>query len=106
MLNILLTSILVVVGVVLLLLEMFLIPGFGIAGTGGFLCLTGAVVWAYIQISHLAGHIVLAVSVALSLVSIVIFFRSRVIEKLGLDKKLDDRVEMPKAGKHMEEMKS
>ena len=41
-----LVVLLVLAGVALLLTEMFLIPGFGIAGVFGFGCLIGAVVLA------------------------------------------------------------
>lgn len=105
MLNIVLVSILVLVGVALIVAEMFLIPGFGIAGVAGTGCLAGAVVLAYLGISPVAGHITLVVSTVITLAAIIAFFRSRAIEKMGLDKELKDTVEMPKAGRHMEEMK-
>ena len=48
-----LVVLLVLAGVALLLTEMFLIPGFGIAGVFGFGCLIGAVVLAWLWIdSH------------------------------------------------------
>ena len=48
--NIALVVILIVAGVILLLLELFLLPGFGIAGITGFLSLAGAVAAAYLRI--------------------------------------------------------
>ena len=42
--NIFLVVLLVLAGVALLLMEMFLLPGFGIAGVSGFGCLLAAIV--------------------------------------------------------------
>lgn len=96
---------LLIFGVLLMTAELFLLPGFGAAGIAGVLSLVGSVVVAYLYISPLAGHIALCLSLVLSVVAAIVFFRSRAIEKMGLDTEIDGKVEMPKAGKHMEEMK-
>lgn len=103
--DIFIVSILVLVGVVLLVAEVFILPGIGVAGVGGTLCCAGAVGWAYWKISVSAGTITLLVCVALAIVVGILFFRSRAIEKMGLDTEIDSAVKMPEAGKHMEEMK-
>lgn len=102
--EILLVALLVIVGVVLLVLEMFLIPGFGIAGVSGFACLVGAVVAAYLKISALAGHITLAAGVILSGLAIWGFLRSRALDKMALDTKIDSKVELTKPGKKIERL--
>ncbi|MBQ2608652.1 MAG: hypothetical protein II588_05480 [Paludibacteraceae bacterium] len=102
--EILLVALLVIVGVVLLVLEMFLIPGFGIAGVSGFACLVGAVVAAYLKISALAGHITLAAGVILSGLAIWGFLRSRALDKMALDTKIDSKVELAKPGKKIERL--
>lgn len=96
---------LLIFGVLLMTAELFLLPGFGVAGLSGLACLGGSVAVAYLMISHLAGHIVLCLSVILCVVTAIVFFRSKAVEKMGLDTEIDGKVEMPKAGKHMEEMK-
>lgn len=102
--EILLVALLVIVGVILLVLEMFLIPGFGIAGISGFVCLVGAVVAAYLKISALAGHITLAAGVVLSGLAIWGFLRSRALDKMALDTKIDSKVELAKPGKKIERL--
>ena len=104
MTEILLVALLVLVGVILLVLEMFLIPGFGIAGISGFACLLGAVILAYLKISALAGHITLLASVVLSALAIYGFWRSRAIDKMALDTKIDGKVELAKPGKKIERL--
>ncbi len=106
-LHIILVVFFVMVGVGLLLLELFLLPGFGVAGVGGVLSLIAGVVYAYIKLSAVypwAGHITLIAALVLSAIAIYIFMKSNAIEKMGLDTTIDSSVEMPSAGKHMEEM--
>lgn len=98
--NILILVLLAVAGVLLLVLELFLIPGFGIAGIAGGGCMIGAVVYAYMAISATAGHITFFATVLAAAIAIYAFYKSRAIEKMGLDTKIDDKVELaPRGGK-------
>ena len=92
--NIFLVVLLVLAGVALLLMEMFLLPGFGIAGVSGFLALIGAVVVAWIWIGHVAGLITLGACVVLTGLAIFGFVRSNALDKMALDSKIDGHVEM------------
>ena len=94
--DIFLVVLLVLAGVALLLAEMFLLPGFGIAGVSGFGCLIGAVVIAYIKLGVTAGYITLGACVVLSGLAIWGFLRSRALDKMGLDAKIDSHVELAK----------
>ena len=92
--NTILVVLLVLAGVALLLMEMFLLPGFGIAGVSGFACLIAAVVLAWWLMGHLAGVITLGACVVLSAVAIWGFLRSHALEKMALDTKIDGHVEL------------
>ena len=92
--NIFLVVLLVLAGVALLLAEMFLLPGFGIAGVSGFGCLIGAVVVAYIQLGTMAGYITLGACVVLSGLAIWGFLRSSAWKKMSLDTQIDGHVEL------------
>ena len=92
--NTILVVLLVLAGVALLLMEMFLLPGFGIAGVSGFACLVGAVVVAWMMIGRLAGYITLAACVLLSGLAIWGFLRSNALDKMALDTKIDSHVEL------------
>lgn len=103
----LLTIILVLFGVGLLLAEMFLLPGFGIAGIFGLASLVAAVVIAYVKLTVLwacAGHVTLAACVLLCGIAIWVFVKSKAMDKMALDTKIEGGVDMPSAGKHMEEL--
>lgn len=102
-----LTIILVLFGIGLLLAEMFLLPGFGIAGIFGLASLIAAVVIAYIKLAALwawAGHVTLAVCVLLCGIAVWAFLKSKALNKMALNTKIEGGVDMPSAGKHMEEL--
>ena len=92
--DIFLVVLLVLAGVALLLMEMFLLPGFGIAGVSGFGCLTGAVVVAWLKISAVAGYITLASCLILSGLAIWGFLRSKALDKMALDTKIEGHVKL------------
>ena len=92
--NVFLVVLLVLAGVALLLMEMFLLPGFGIAGISGFACLVGAVVVAWIYMGHVAGLITLGACVVVSALAIWGFLRSNALDKMALDTKIDGHVEL------------
>ena len=92
--NTILVVLLVLAGVALLLMEMFLLPGFGIAGIGGFACLIAAVVLAWLWLGHMAGYITLAACLVLSGLAIWGFLRSKALDKMALDSKIDSHVEL------------
>ena len=92
--NVFLVVLLVLAGVALLLMEMFLLPGFGIAGISGFACLVGAVVVAWIYMGHVAGLITLGACVVVSALAIWGFLRSNALDKMALDTKIEGHVEL------------
>lgn len=64
---------LIIFGVILLLIEMFIIPGISIAGIGGVLSLAAAVFYAFHQDQQM-GLIALAIGVVISGVLVWVFF--------------------------------
>ena len=102
-----LTIMLVLLGVGLVLAEMFLLPGFGIAGIFGLGALVAAVVLAYVKLTALwawAGHVTLAACVILCAIAIWVFVKSKAMDKMALDTKIEGGVDMPAPGKRMEEL--
>ncbi len=102
--NIILVVLLVVAGVALLLLEIFLLPGFGIAGVAGLLSLSGAVVAAYLRIGALAGHITLAGVLVTLALSVYAFVRGRALQRMSLDTSIDSKVDLAAPGKKIENL--
>ena len=87
--------------------EIFLLPGFGIAGISGFVSLIASVVLAYMKLTPMypyAGHIALAAVIIVSALAVYAIIKSHAIEKMGLDTTIDSSVSMPEPGARMEEM--
>lgn len=104
---VLLTILLVVFGVALIVAEMFLLPGFGIAGVCGFASLAGSVVVAYLKLAPVypwAGHVTLAACIVLTAVAIYAFVKSHAIEKMALDTTIDSKVNLADPGKKIENL--
>ena len=77
---IILTIVLTLFGIGLLLAEMFLLPGFGIAGICGLASLVAAIVIAYVKLSTAwawAGHVTLATCLVLCGIAVWIFLKSK-----------------------------
>ena len=55
---------LIILGLVLILAEIFLIPGVGIAGLLGIASLVGSSVYAFMEIGNTAGLVISSVNVA------------------------------------------
>lgn len=86
--NLLLIALLVVAGLLLCLVEVFLIPGFGIAGMASIACIGYAIYCAF-AISIGAGILTIVVS-ALGVVGIICWFmKSKTVDRLSLKKSLD-----------------
>lgn len=92
--DIFLVVLLVLAGVALLLMELFLLPGFGVAGVAGFGFLAGAVMYAYYFLGLVAGMITLGVCVLVSILAIWGFVRSKALDKMALDTKIDSKVQL------------
>ena len=84
---------LMVAGILLFLLEIFLIPGISIAGIAGTLFLGGAVIYAYTVMGTFAGNLTLGLSVIGLVAGIWLFVRSRMLEKISLKTDIDSKVE-------------
>lgn len=83
---------LLVVAIILLLLEVFLLPGITVAGIGGFLFAVGGIAYAYSELGVLAGNISL---IASGLVFVIIFFwllRSNSFNKVALKKEVEGKL--------------
>ncbi len=83
---------LILVGILLLLAEILLIPGFGIAGILGAVALFGASYYAFFMFGGATGWIVLSIS--LVIIAILLFFvlRAKTWKRATLDTEIDARV--------------
>ena len=84
---------LILVGIVLLLAELLLVPGVGVAGILGVLSLCGSSYYAFAFLGGIQGGIVTVVNIAL--LSILLYFalRAKTWKKLELDTVIDKKVD-------------
>ena len=90
--DIIIIASLIIVGIVLMVVEMLLIPGFGISGLGAIAAFGYANYYAFTELGNLAGFITLFASLVSAIFVITFVLRSRAIDKLGLNKKIDSTV--------------
>ena len=94
-------------GVLMLVLELFLLPGFGAAGIAGCLSLAAAVVLAYVKLAPIypwAGHATLIATLVLLIVAVFVFFKSHAVEKMALDTTISSSVDLAAPGKKIENL--
>lgn len=83
---------LIIVGIVLMVVEMLLIPGFGISGLGAIAAFGYANYYAFTELGNLAGFITLFASLVTAIFVIIFVLRSKAIDKLELNKKIESTV--------------
>ena len=84
---------LIIAGLILFIIEVFLLPGISIAGLVSAGCLLYANYYAFDTLGTIPGCITLAVS-AIGVIGITIWFmRSKTVDKLSLKKTIDYRPE-------------
>ena len=100
--NIAIIAGLLIIAILLLLVEIFLIPGVSVAGVSGFLFAVGAIIFAYARMGAVAGHVTLIVSIVALAFSVWWFMRSKTLDKIYLHTEIDGKVE-PLKGLEIEE---
>ncbi len=85
-------AMLVLVGLILLLLEILVIPGTGVAGIVGF-GLIGVAIWqAFAHHGPVAGVVTVAITVVLSVAMIYWALKSKTWKKISLNDRIDSKV--------------
>ncbi len=79
------------VAILLLLLEIFLLPGITVAGVGGILFAMGGVIYAYMAGATI-GHITLAVSTVVFAVVFLWLLRARSFSRVALHTEVDSKL--------------
>ncbi len=82
----------IIVAVVLLLIELFVVPGISWAGISALACIVYANIYAFIHLGALGGFITMAVSAITCIGSLVLFMRSKTLERLALKKDITSKV--------------
>ena len=82
---------LILAGLLLFIVEVFLIPGISIAGIASAICLLYANYYAFDTLGPIAGFITLIASVLSCIAIIVWFMHSKTMDKLSLKKNINSK---------------
>lgn len=85
-------TLLVFIGCILLVLEVALLPGFGITGIAGAAAMLGSVVYAFFFVGQAAGWCTLGIVLASLSALIVWAIKGKSIDRLALKKSIDSTV--------------
>ncbi|MFC2117544.1 NfeD family protein [Bacteroidota bacterium] len=83
---------LIVFGILLLLLEFFVVPGLTISGIFGFLLLGGSIYLSYNSFGSPTAHFILAGVIILVIITLVYAFKSNTWKKIALKSSIDSKV--------------
>lgn len=83
---------LLIAGALFLLAEVFLLPGFSIAGFIAAGCMIYATVHAFLYLGTLAGWLTLLGAIFISIAIIIWFMRSKTLDRLSLKKNITSSV--------------
>jgi membrane-bound ClpP family serine protease len=83
---------LIITGLLLLILEFFVVPGITVAGIGGIGMIVGGIFMAY-GIDTTTGHITLAVTISSTLIILVFALRTNTWKKLMLNSSITSHVD-------------
>lgn len=90
--------ILILVGIALLVLEILVVPGTGVAGIIGFVVMAIGIWMAYTRQGVQAGNITLLVTLGVNLIGLVLALRSKTWKKAMLKTEINSKVNTIDAG--------
>lgn len=91
--DILIVCLLLIVGIVFFLMELFLLPGISVAGVVGLLSTAGAIAYAYIHVGVWAGTLTLIIGLMAFALMAWWFMRSKALDKMTLKTGIDGKID-------------
>ena len=86
-----LVIVLVLVGLALILAEILLIPGVGVAGILGLLSLGGSCYYSFYEFGNLTGGIVTGVNALLLVITLIYVLRAKTWKRMSLETNIDSK---------------
>ena len=87
--DILIIILLVLIGVVLIILEIFFLPGITVAGFSSPIFFGGGIYYAFVNLGTTAGYVTIVASVVACVVGIIWFMRSKSLDRISLKTDID-----------------
>ena len=91
--DLIIVSLVILLGIIFLLAEIFLLPGLTVSGIAGFIFLVGGIAYAYMYMGTRAGNFTLVISTFLLLGSFLYFIKSKSLRCIALTTNIDAKVD-------------
>ncbi|MFR9165618.1 MAG: NfeD family protein [Dysgonomonas sp.] len=91
--EIIIVAFLIILGIALLMAEIFLLPGITIAGIAGGISILGGIVYAFTSMGNTAGFITIGVSAVAGCGTFVYLIKSNAINKIALKTDIESKVD-------------
>lgn len=91
--DLIIVSLVILLGIIFLLAEIFLLPGLTVSGIAGLIFLVGGIAYSYMYMGVAAGNITLLISVFLLLGSFLYFIKSKSLRRISLTTNIDAKVD-------------
>ena len=91
--DLIIVAVVILLGVIFLLLEIFLLPGITVSGIAGFVFLLGGIAYAYMYMGPVAGNISLLIAGLLLAGSFIYFIKSKSLRRISLTTNIDSKVD-------------
>ncbi len=85
--------ILIVIATILMLVELFIIPGTSFAGILSFCCYAFTIYYAFSLFGAVGGFVTLSIVALVVIAAIIIFMKSKTLDKLALKKEITSEVD-------------
>lgn len=91
--DIIIVSLVILLGIIFLLAEIFLLPGLTVSGIAGFIFFVGGIAYAYMYMGTRAGNFTLVISSFLIMGSFLYFIKSKSLRRIALTTNIDAKVD-------------
>jgi membrane-bound ClpP family serine protease len=81
-----------ILGIILLLIEIFIIPGITIAAIGGVLLTAGGIFLSYKKYGTEVGNQTVLITAVAFILSLIFMFKSKSLKKIALNSEIDSKV--------------
>lgn len=92
--NIIIVALIILLGIIFLLVEIFLIPGITVSGIAGIVFIAGGIVYAYKYMGPSAGNFTLLISVFMLMASFLFLIKSKSLRHIALNTNIDSKVDI------------
>lgn len=92
-LGIIIISCLILLGVALMMAEIFLLPGITVAGFAGGILMIGSIVYAFYYMNATVGYITIAANAVIGLGAFFYLIKSNTLDRIALNTNIDSKVD-------------